>query len=158
MVFKKFARLVALTRFSALPGDAEHMFRNGPSVMGCLESKYLNTLRRECPQLEPIKRCQPAIPTELHVYRPLPIALSSVSFYVPLTMPLTDGFHWLCAASRSLSSGNRLLVPVLDSFCSSAPPRKRPRPFERHLFLRSWRQSGHCFTRKSSCLYVCILA
>lgn len=129
MVFKKFARLVALTRFSALPGDAEHMFRNGPSVMGCLESKYLNTLRRERPQLEPIKRCQPAIPTELHVYRPLPIALSSVSFYVPLTMPLTDGFHWLCAASRSLSSGNRLLVPGIGLLLLICPSQEKAKTF-----------------------------
>lgn len=52
-----------------------------------------------------------AMLTELHVYRPLPITLSSVSFFVPPTMPLTDWFHWHRSASCGLSSGTRLLVP-----------------------------------------------
>lgn len=111
MGFRKFARRVALTWFSGVPpGGAEHMFRNGSSVMGCLESKYLNTLRLGRPQLEPIKRCQPK-PTELLVYRPLLIALSSVSFSDPPTLPLTDRFHWPCRAPCCFSSGTLHLVP-----------------------------------------------
>lgn len=132
MVFRKFERRVALTWFSDFLG-MQSTCCNAPPVMRCLESKYLNTLRLGRPQLELIKRCQPRYrqnSVRIDLYR----ALSSVSFFVPPTMPLMDRFHWLRRAPCSLSSGTRLLVP--GTWTPSA-----------HLPLRGKRQglySGTC--------------
>lgn len=92
-----------LDLLSGLPGDAEHMFRNGPCVMGCLESKYLNTLRIGRPQLEPIKRCQ------------LRFRFRASTFTDSSLLPFLFSSHQQCpshtGAPCCLSSGTRLLVP-----------------------------------------------
>lgn len=104
--FQKVCAPRCLDLVSGLPVCAEHMFRNGPSVMGCLEPKYLNTLRVGRPQLEPIKRCQLR-------YRQ--------------NSTFSNWFHWLRRAPCGLTSGTRLLVPG-----TWTPSAHLPLPGKRH--------------------------